>query len=314
MPSSPAFQLEPVYRDYVWGGRRLRPEAERTAEAWVVYEGDRILSGPLAGLTLAQAAEQRGAALLGTRPYARTGARFPLLIKLLDCADWLSLQVHPTDEMALRLEGAGHFGKTEAWHFIEAAPDAQILCGLRAGTSREAMESAIRGGGLLEKMERLNVGSGESIFIPAGMIHALGPGLLLYEVQQTSDWTYRVYDWDRPATPQRPLHIEKSIAVSNPELTGNLIPARRLDADAAARLVTCGYFTLEQLAVDARGMELATDGGSFHALTVTAGSARLEGAGWTIDLDRFQSAVVPADGGAYRISSQPGAQLLRASV
>jgi mannose-6-phosphate isomerase len=146
MSAGPAFQLIPVYRDYVWGGRRLRPEAERTAEAWVVFEGDRIRSGPLAGLTLAEAAEKQGAALLGTRAFARTGTRFPLLIKLLDCADWLSLQVHPDDELALWLEGPGHFGKTEAWHFIEAAAGARILAGLQAGTTRAEMESAIRGG------------------------------------------------------------------------------------------------------------------------------------------------------------------------
>jgi mannose-6-phosphate isomerase len=314
MPCGSGFQLEAVYRDYVWGGRRLRPQAERTAEAWVVYAGNRICSGPLSGLTLAEAAERQGAILLGTRPFARTGTLFPLLIKLLDCADWLSLQVHPDDELAVRLEGAGQYGKTEAWHFIEAQPGAQILCGLRPGTTRDDMEQAIRGGRLLETMLRLDVQAGESIFIPAGMIHALGPGLLLYEVQQTSDWTYRVYDWDRPATPERPLHIDKSIAVSKPELEGTLIPAQRLEAGDQAQLIQCGYFTLETLAVDQSGLDLATDGGSFHALTVVAGFARLEGADWAIDLERFQSAVVPANAGAYRVVGAPAAKLLRAWV
>jgi mannose-6-phosphate isomerase len=314
MPSGSGFQLEPVYRDYVWGGRRLRPQAERTAEAWVVYAGDRICSGPLSGLTLAEAAERHGASLLGTRPFARTGTLFPLLIKLLDCADWLSLQVHPNDELAIQLEGAGQYGKTEAWHFIEAQPGAQILCGLRPDTPPEVMEQAIRGGWLLDHMLRLDVQAGESIFIPAGMIHALGPGLLLYEVQQTSDWTYRVYDWDRPATPQRPLHIEKSIAASNPELQSALIPTRQLEPGGQACLIQCGYFTLETLAVNDSGLDLTTDGGSFHALTVIEGAARLEGAGWALELERFQSAVVPADGGAYRIAGSPSARLLRAWV
>jgi mannose-6-phosphate isomerase len=314
MPTGIAFQLEPVYREYVWGGRRLRPQAERTAEAWVVYAGDRISSGPLAGLTLAEAAQRHGAGLLGTRPFARTGTLFPLLIKLLDCADWLSLQVHPDDGLAVRLEGAGQFGKTEAWHFIEAEAGAQILCGLRRGTAREDMERAIRAGTLLEHMRRLDVQAGESIFIPAGMIHALGPGLLLYEVQQTSDWTYRVYDWDRPATPERPLHIEKSIAVSNPRLEGTLIPAQPLPPGDQARLIECGYFTLETLVVDQSGLDLATDGTSFHALTVIAGSARLQGAGWALDLERFQSAVVPAAAGSYRVLGVETARLLRARV
>jgi len=314
MLSTSAFLLEPVYREYVWGGRRLRPHAERTAEAWVVYEGNQIHTGPLAGMTLAQASQRFGAELLGARPFARSGSRFPLLVKLLDCAEWLSLQVHPDDELAVQLEGAGQFGKTEAWHFIEAEPGAQILCGLRPGTSRAEMESAIRDGGLLEKMERFDVHSGESIFIPAGMIHALGPGLLLYEVQQTSDWTYRVYDWDRPASPERPLHIEKSIAVSKPHLEGSLVPAPRLHAPERARLVQCDYFTLEMLAVDPTGVDLETDGGSFHALTVITGSARLEGDGWSLELERFGSAVVPARAGAYRVVGSESARLLRARV
>lgn len=307
-----AFQLEPVYRDYVWGGQRLRPEAERTAEAWIVYEGDRIASGPLAGLTLAEAAQQHGAALLGRIPFAHTGTRFPLLIKLLDCADWLSLQVHPDDRLAVELEGAGQFGKTEAWYFIESNPGAQILCGVQAGTPAAVLNEAIRAGLLLDHMRRLDVQAGSTIFIPAGMIHALGPGLLVYEVQQTSDWTYRVYDWGRPATPQRPLHIEKSIAAARPDLAGELLPLPT--GEAAFRLVQCPYFTLETLSSGGQALDLAVDGSSFHALTVINGAATLEGDGWKFDLERFQTGLVPADGGAYRLSPRGGFQVLRSYV
>jgi mannose-6-phosphate isomerase len=308
-----AFQLEPVYREYVWGGRRLRPEAERTAEAWVVYAGDRIVTGALSGLTLEEAAQQQGAALLGTIPFGHTGARFPLLIKLLDCADWLSLQVHPDDRLALELEGAGQFGKTEAWHFIESSPDAQILCGLIPGTPASVLDEAIRAGTLLEHMRRLDVQTGSTIFIPAGMIHALGPGLLVYEVQQTSDWTYRVYDWGRPATPQRPLHIEKSIAATKAELSSDLL---LLPAGAGLHsLVRCPYFTLETLSSGGEVLDLAVDGSSFHALTVIAGGALVEGAGWSLEIDRFQTALVPAGAGAYRLSPRAaGFQVLRAYV
>jgi len=307
-----AFQLEPVFREYIWGGRRLRPQAERTAEAWVVYEGDRIGSGPLAGQSLAEAAAQLGAELLGSLPFARTGARFPLLIKLLDCADWLSLQVHPDDRLALELEGPGQFGKTEAWHFIEAQAGAQILCGVQPGTPAAALDEAIRGGTLLAHMRRLDVEQSSTIFIPAGMIHALGPGLLVYEVQQTSDWTYRVYDWDRPATPQRPLHIDKSIAAAKPELSEDLRP---LPAGEGVRpLVRCAYFTLESLVSSGAPLELATDGTSFHALTVIDGAARLEGEGWALELERFQTALVPANLGAYRLLPRGGFHALRACV
>ena len=309
-----AFQLEPVYREYVWGGKRLRPAMERTAEAWVVYEGDRIASGPLAGLTLGEAAAQQGEALLGSVPTARTGSRFPLLIKLLDCADWLSLQVHPDDRLAVELEGPGQFGKTEAWHFIEASEGSEILCGVQQGTPARALEGAIRGGTLLEHMRRIAVNTGSTIFIPAGMIHALGPGLLVYEVQQTSDWTYRVYDWGRPATPQRPLHIDKSIAAANPALSSDLLPPVAAGNSGVDGLVGCPYFHLEMLSGNAAPLELATDGTTFHALTVIQGAARLEGADWAIDLERFQSALVPANGGAYRLVPRSVCQVLRSFV
>jgi mannose-6-phosphate isomerase len=137
--------------------------------------------------------------------------------------------------------------------------------------------------------------------------------LLLYEVQQTSDWTYRVYDWGRPTTPQRPLHIDKSIAAARPELTGSLIPLPNLET-GAAELIRCAYFTLEMLSAGEPGLDLATDGGSFHAVTVIAGAARVEGAGWGYDLGRFQSALVPAAAGSYRVTGHPETKLLRASV
>ena len=111
-------RLEPEYRDYVWGGGRLRPGIDPTAEAWVVWEEDRVRSGDLAGRTLGEISAQFGASLLGQRTVARTGKRFPILIKLLDCAQWLSLQVHPNDKQAIELEGPGQFGKTEAWHIL----------------------------------------------------------------------------------------------------------------------------------------------------------------------------------------------------
>jgi len=233
-----ALSLAPEYRDYVWGGSRLRPDAPRTAEAWVVYEGDRVISGSFAGQTLAEIGAQYGEALLGRLPLQRTGLRFPLLVKLLDCAQWLSLQVHPDDEKAVKLEGPGQFGKTESWYFFEADPQAQILCGLRPGVNPEAMADAIRNGTIVDVMQHLDVRAGESIFIPAGMIHALGPGLLLYEVQQTSDITYRVFDWNRPATPQRPLHIDKSLAAADPGLSGKMYPAPSLKDGECQSLVS----------------------------------------------------------------------------
>jgi mannose-6-phosphate isomerase len=183
-----------------------------------------IESGPLVGKTLKEAAEKFGEALLGKKTTSRTGTRFPLLIKLLDCAQWLSLQVHPDDRLAVELEGQGQFGKTEAWHILEAEPDAKLIAGLKPNTPPEEVAESIRSGTVIDHVQYVNVKQGDTVFMPAGMLHALGPGLLVYEVQQTSDWTYRVYDWGRPATEKRPLHIDKSIRATRADFTAPIAP------------------------------------------------------------------------------------------
>ncbi len=127
---------------------------------------------------------------MGANTVAHTGTRFPLLIKILDCAQWLSLQVHPDDEAAERLEGPGYFGKTEAWHVLDAAPGAQLIAGMRPDTTAEALAAAIRDGTILDFVQYQDVRAGDTVFMPARTIHTLGPGLLIYEVQQTSDLTY----------------------------------------------------------------------------------------------------------------------------
>ncbi len=313
MAALTGLRLTPAYHERVWGGQRLRVADPPIGEAWIVDEHDQVAEGPLAGRTLGDLATERGAALLGRVPVGRTGTRFPLLIKLLDAADWLSVQVHPNDEEAVRLEGAGQFGKTEAWHIIEAAPDAQLICGLRPGTTCEAFARAMRDGTVSDLSRYLTVAAGDTVFIGAGTVHALGPGLLLYEVQQTSDITYRVFDWNRPQSAGRKLHIAQSEAVADPAIVGEVQP-RPADAAAVATLVSCPYFTLDRLLGTAGPLDADTEGLSFHALTTIAGNARVAGAGWAYDLGRFETVVVPASCGAYRVTVSPDGQLLRSRV
>jgi mannose-6-phosphate isomerase len=301
------FKLNPEYRDYVWGGTRLRPEAEQTAEAWVVYEGNQISEGSLAGLTLAEAAEKEPNALLGARPLAQTGNRFPLLIKLLDCAQWLSLQVHPNDAQARTLEGSGHFGKTEAWYIIEADDGAQLISGFRQGTTCEMIEEGVRGGKILDLVERRTVRAGDAIFISPGTIHALGPGLLLYEVQQTSDITYRVYDWDRKPTPGRQLHIEQAIKVLNPEEAGEVLPA-----GGQTNLAASQYFKLEKITGGPAAVNNKSQ--SFSLLTVVDSNICVIGEGWELDLERFETLVVPAVCSDFRVETGESGCALHAYV
>lgn len=305
--------VEPEYRDYVWGGQRLRP-GQLTAEAWIVFEHDRVASGPLQGRTLGDIAAEFGAALLGTRAFNRTGTRFPILIKLLDCAAWLSLQVHPNDEQARRMAGPDQFGKTEAWHILDAKPDAEILCGLIEGTSAEDLAQAMHGGTLLDHMRRLTVNTGDTVFVRAGTIHALGPGVMLYEIQQTSNLTYRVYDWDRPASDGRPLHIEQSLAVTDLSAVAPVTPSPKFVDGQTTTLINCEYFTLDVLTAEAHSIDLATRGESFHALTVIDGAAMIAGDGWQISLARHQTALIPAMCEPYQVRPQGRTQLLKAAI
>lgn len=308
-------QLTPEYRDYVWGGRRLRP-GQLTAEAWIVYESDRIANGALQGRTLAEAAQQLGADLLGEEVVRRTDTRFPLLIKILDCNDWLSVQVHPNDEQARQMEGPDQFGKTEAWHILESADGAELIAGVKDGTSAEALAAAIRNGNVIDHVQYHAAHTGDSIYMPAGTLHALGPGFLVYEVQETSNITYRIFDWDRPTSAGRALHIEQAVAVTNPHGTGQIQAATDLQPDDRRQLIQCPYFTLDLLTAQAQAVTLNTRGASFHALTVIDGQGAIECGDERVMLQRFETVLVAAKAGAYQLHpiGPQGVRVLKASV
>jgi mannose-6-phosphate isomerase len=309
------FLLEPEYRERVWGGQRLKAAEPPVGEAWVAFEESRVREGEHAGRTVAELTDEYGEQLLGREVFETYGSRFPLLVKLLDCADWLSVQVHPDDEQAERLVGPGEFGKSEAWHFIEAEPCATIYAGIRTGTSREELEEAIRDGRVLEVAERLEVRAGETVYIPAGTLHALGPGLLLYEVQQSSDTTYRVYDWDRPASAGRKLHVEESVAVTDPRKGAVVHPAPELRGTAAAAALVCPYFKLDVVRLGLEAFGGDTRGETFHLLTLTEGGVELSCDGEAVRLSRYETALVAGGAGAYHArADRNGARLLRASV
>jgi mannose-6-phosphate isomerase len=308
--------LEPQYRERVWGGRRLRAADPPIGEAWVAFGPSRVVGGPLDGRTIDELLGDHAVELLGTAGVARHGGRFPLLVKLLDCKEWLSIQVHPNDEQARRLVGPGEFGKTEAWYFLDTDPGAAILAGVRAGVSRAALVDAIRRGRVIDVADRVAVDAGEALLIPAGMLHALGPGLLLYEIQQASDTTYRAYDWDRPASAGRSLHIEACAEVTTAEPAPDRTRPRIGAPTGTARAASSPYFDLDLVQV-ARGAPLDADtgGSTFHIVTAVAGSAELRSGGETIRLDRFETALVAATARNYTTASIEGtATLLRAAI
>jgi mannose-6-phosphate isomerase len=309
-----ALKLQPEYRDYVWGGQRLRP-GRLTAEAWVVHENNLVADSPLAGKTLAEVTQEYGSSLLGQPVIERRGPRFPLLVKLLDCNNWLSLQVHPNDEQAASMEGAGQNGKTEAWHILEASPAARIIAGLKPGTEYAAMAQAARQGTIETLANYENVSPGDTVFMRAGTIHALGPGLLVYEVQETSDITYRVFDWNRPQANGRVLHINKSLAVADPSASSRPLPCPALENGASHFLCSSEYFNLELLNSQDRTLALDTQDKSFHTLTVIDGEALFSSGSEQVRLEKFETLLVPASAGEYSLAPRlHGFKALRASL
>ncbi|GAA5534333.1 type I phosphomannose isomerase catalytic subunit [Deinococcus aluminii] len=301
--------LQPRFSERVWGGTRLRPGASSpVGEVWAVYEENPVQGGPYAGRTLADLSEAYPRELLGSRTQ---GCRFPLLIKLLDCAQWLSVQVHPDDAQARALAGEGQLGKTEAWYLLDAAPGAELIAGVRPGTPPDTLREAILSGRVMDHAQRHRVQAGDTVMMPAGTLHALGPGLLLYEVQQTSDLTYRVYDWDRPASAGRALHLHESAAVTTTAQAAPMSTAPGQPGDVS-ELTRCPYFVLERLTGGDMALRGNTRGESFHALTVTAGEARLIAGGEPLHLKALESAVLPAAAGAYRLEGT--FELLRARL
>jgi len=320
MRSLPPLTLERRLDSRIWGGSRLGPwlgladAPPNLAESWQVYDQNAILGGPHAGRSLADLVQEYGADLVGTRSFARYGADFPLLAKFIDAAYNLSVQVHPNDAYAHTVEAASRFhGKTEAWYILHAEPGADLIHGLAKAGSRDQLAGALADGSLLGLLRRVPARAGDTIFVPAGTIHAINAGIMLFEIQQKSDLTYRVYDYDRRDAQGRPraLHIERALDVTSYDAAlPAVVEPKRLDA-ARTLLVSCPYFAMERLDL-AAPLAAATDPGSFEILTVIDGAARLAWADGEQRLARGESIVLPASLGAYHL--EPGAELLRCYV
>ncbi len=213
--------FEPLFMERVWGDRRLEslygkrlPTGATIGESWEIVDRPEAQSvvhdGPLRGLTLHELWAQRRVEIFGDKLAAHPAERFPLLCKLLDCRERLSVQVHPPSSIAASLGGEP---KTEMWFIANAAPDAEVFAGLRAGVSREDFEQALLAGQVAEKIHRLPTQTGDAIFIPSGRVHAIGAGNVIVEIQQNSDTTYRVFDWNRAGLDGQPraLHLAESM-------------------------------------------------------------------------------------------------------
>ncbi len=246
----PPLRFAPLLRPMTWGGDRLRPylrqpavSGDRIGEAWVLSDvpGSEsvVVGGPNAGRTLRDVIASHPAEVFGA--HLPPDGRFPLLLKFLDARDNLSVQVHPDDEQAKTIHGEQFRGKTEAWVILDADPDGVLYAGVRPGVSRESFAPALDGNGVPDLLHRVPAVPGECLFIEAGTVHAIGAGVFLFEVQQTSDLTYRLYDWGRP----RETHRENGLRCSRFD-RGACHPVRPERAGHRERLVNSPFFTLHR--------------------------------------------------------------------
>ena len=287
-------KLRPALHVKVWGGRRLAdmmgkrlPTAEPYGESWELHDTSVITNGPLRGNSLGDLARQYGADLLGAGNDPAAG--FPLLAKLIDAFDWLSIQVHPNDEQAGALEREPR-GKTEAWVILHAEPGAQLVIGLQPGTTREQLAEAIRRQQLEALLVYAEVATGDVLYIPANTVHALGPGLLIYEIQQSSDVTYRLYDWGRLGLDGQPreLHIDKGVQVAD------LMSLPRLRQPENELLVDGEYFRSWRHELAGEALSIETEG-RFQTLTCIAGGVQVTSAEHdAINLGKGETGLIPA--------------------
>jgi mannose-6-phosphate isomerase len=301
--------FQPVFKERVWGGRRLSqlfpglPDG-RIGEAWVLSDHPNgrtpVINGALAGKVLTELLAEYGATLVGTRGVSGKTGAFPLLFKLLDAEDDLSVQVHPDDHYSGL--PAGELGKTEMWVVLHAEPGAKVVYGLQPGMTSVAFAAAIAEDRIMAALRVLEVESGDVLFVPPGTVHALGTGLLVAEVQQSSDTTYRVYDYDRLGLDGQPreLHIEHALAVSHYGEPPAVVKAAPPQPDVWQELCRSPFFLVEQGVCRGEWAQ-ATSPLSFEALMI------LDGVGFVAWDDGVEpvhvgtTLLVPASMGGYRL-------------
>ncbi len=306
-------RFEPLFRRYLWGGRRLGTmlgkaigPGEDYAESWEIVDhgADQsvVSAGPLQGLTLSELVARHGDELFGRH----TGqTQFPLLFKFLDCNRTLSVQVHPNDEQGARLEPPD-LGKTEAWVVLATEPGSKIYAGLKPGVTREHLATAIAAENCEECLHEFEPVVGDCVFIKAGTVHALGAGLVIAEIQQASDTTFRLFDWNRVDAEGKPrqLHVDESLAVTDYE-RGPVLPQQpvKTDSPGRERLVECDKFVLDRLTIgkpQAAGLaEPQTAGGDdrFHLLVPLSGAITVSGDAVSLG----NTCLVPAAAGAVEL-------------
>jgi mannose-6-phosphate isomerase len=320
--------LEPAFVPRIWGAKSLAPLFPQSplgevaagtpiGEVWLSGNDCRLATGPFANRALGEAWQKMPAEWTGTR--AEKNAPFPLLVKFLFPEDKLSVQVHPDDDYARRHEaGKGSTGKTEVWYAVAAREDAEVFVGLRPGVTADGFRRAIGDSTVGNCLAPLKVAAGDAIFVPAGTAHTIGPGMVLCEVQENSDLTYRVFDYNRrnPDGTERELHIEKAMDVLNfGEQGGGKVQPVRVGAGCCeiTHYVACPYFAFERWKSVSR-VDFETDPEHFELIVVIGGAGRIVWQDGASDYALAQAWFIPAGLGAWRLEPAARTTVLRAFV
>ncbi len=318
--------FEAIYKNTLWGGRRLEgllgrplPGGDPVGEAWVLSDqGDhptRVTHGPLRGHTLRQLMESDASRILG--PRANEAHRFPLLLKFLDARDTLSVQVHPHDKH-VHLLPQGQRGKTEAWVVLHADPDSRIYAGLKPGLGADDLRRALRDRTVADCLATYTPRVGDCFFLPAGTVHALGGGVVLFEVQQNSDVTFRLYDWDRVDAKTghpRQLHVDEALACTDfaSPPTGPVRPIAEAEGPVQReRLVCCPYFQLWRVKTSVPFRAGAP--GRCRVLVGLEGKAELTHQGRNYPIEKGDVVLLPAEVGAVDCRPNGAAVFLECGV
>ncbi len=309
-------EFEPLLKQTIWGGRRLETKlnkklgsAEDYAESWEIVDHgvdqSVVCNGELAGQTLKQLITADKTFIFGVN---QQPTDFPLLLKYLDCNRVLSVQVHPDDSYALRMVPPD-LGKTEAWYIVESEPESLVYAGLKSGVTKRDLVEALENGEAEKVLHAFHPDAGDVIYIPAGTVHALGAGLLVAEIQQSSDTTFRLYDWNRVDGEgnSRELHIQKSLEVTDFN-RGPIIPrSAKKDFSDWQQMVRCDKFVLNLLTA---GEEQVGGDDRFHLLSVPKGAATLRYDGQEHHLPTGQSVLLPAAMQKVSVCLTPGSVLM----
>lgn len=305
-------QFEPILKDRIWGGTKLKTylnkpiTSEITGESWEIstVENDVsvIANGFFKGKSLNKIISEFPKEVLGTKVYEQFGKQFPLLFKYLDAREDLSIQVHPNDELAAKRHNS--FGKTEMWYVMQADDDARLIVGFKEKSSKEAYQKSLENKTIIDILDTKKVKKGDVFFLETGTVHAIGAGTVIAEIQQTSDITYRLYDFDRVDAQgnKRELHIDLALDAIN----YNVVEAQKDYSrvkNSSNEMVNCPYFTTNFIPLDGK-IEVEKDKKSFTVYMCVEGNFELEYKNENYNYKTGDTVLVPAEMASFEINGK----------